>query len=143
MRSLLDINVLIALMDPDHAFHARAHEWWRQEARPWASCPLTENGLVRIMASTAYSKNTHFTVQDVASRFGIFATTSDHTFWPDSLTLGDESIFHHPSILSSKYLTNLYLLGLAAANDGCLVTFDQHIPITAVTIANSSHLKVI
>ena len=68
MRHLLDINVLIALMDPDHVFHRRAHEWWAAEPRTWASCPLTENGLVRIMASAAYSKFTRFTAADITAR---------------------------------------------------------------------------
>lgn len=58
MRHLLDINVLIALMDSSHAFHHRAHLWWGAEGRPWASCPLTENGLIRIMAASSYSKKT-------------------------------------------------------------------------------------
>ena len=44
-RELLDVNVLIALLDATHSFHARAHVWRAAEAAEgWASCPLTENG---------------------------------------------------------------------------------------------------
>jgi uncharacterized protein len=143
VRHLLDINVLIALMDPDHTFHDHAHEWWASETRPWASCPLTENGVLRIMASVAYSKTATFTVSDIASRLSLFANESDHAFWPDSLTVRDDRHFRHSSILSSKHLTDIYLLALAVENHGCLVTFDHHIPLNAVPPAKAAHLVVI
>ena len=143
MRRLLDINVLIALMDPDHTFHRRAHEWWAAETRPWASCPLTENGLLRIMASSAYSRNASFTMAEITDRISLFAIQSDHVFWLDSLTVRDDRHFRHSSILSSKHLTDLYLLALAVENHGCLVTFDHRIPLTAVPTADATHLVVI
>lgn len=143
MRHLLDINVLIALMDPDHAFHQRAHAWWSARQRPWASCPITENGFIRIMSSATYSRNQSFSVADITSRLSVFISYSDHAFWPDALTLRDGEHFRHTSILSSKHLTDLYLLGLAVENKGQLVTFDQHIPLSAVASARPDHLLVI
>lgn len=51
MRSLPDVNVLIALRDAAHTQHVRAHEWLRASIKDgWASCPLTQNGVVRIMS---------------------------------------------------------------------------------------------
>jgi len=143
MRHLLDINVLIALLDPDHAFHQHAHAWWSDLGHPWASCPLTENGLVRIMASSAYSKATRFNVDEIASRLSIFVAHTDHAFWPDALSIRDPLHFEHTFILSSKHLTNFYLLALAVENHGCLATFDQHISLNAVPKATSAHLLVI
>jgi hypothetical protein len=143
MRHLLDINFLIALLDPDHAFHRRAHGWWAAQARPWSSCPLTENGLLRIMTSSGYSKATGFTVADIAARLSLFTNTTDHVFWLDSLSLRDARHFRHDAILSSKHLTDLYLLALAVENHGCLVTFDQHIPLSAVPTAKAMNLRVI
>lgn len=143
MRHLLDINVLIALMDPDHAFHRRAHDWWAAESRAWASCPLTENGLVRIMASPVYSQGCRFTLADITARLTAFTRATDHQFWADTLSLRDSLHFAHSAILSSKQLTDLYLLALAAENQGCLATFDQHIPLQAVLTANAEHLLVI
>lgn len=143
MRRLLDINVLISLMDPDHTFHRRAHAWWAAQAQPWASCPLTENGLVRIMASSAYSPLARFTVQDIAGRLAHLASHSDHVFWPDSVSLRDLRIFQPRHILSSRHLTDLYLLALAVENRGRLVTFDQHIPVDAVPAATADHLEII
>lgn len=51
MRSLLDVNVLIALLDADHNSHARALAWLKAHAASgWASCPLTQNGCVRVVS---------------------------------------------------------------------------------------------
>lgn len=143
MRHLLDINVLIALMDPDHAFHQRAHAWWAAQPRAWASCPLTENGLLRIMAASGYSNNARFTIQDIGQRLAHFANTTDHAFWPDSLTLRDTRHFRFAAMLSSRHLTDLYLLALAVDNQGCLITFDTHIPLSAVPTATTAQLQVI
>jgi predicted nucleic acid-binding protein len=95
------------------------------------------------MASAAYSKATRFTVSDIAVRLSAFADNSDHAFWPDLLSIRDPLHFMHASILSSKHLSELYLLALAVENHGCLVTFDQHIPLNAVPTADASHLLVI
>lgn len=143
MRHLLDINVLIALMDSDHVFHVRAHTWWAGNRRPWASCPLTENGLLRIMASPHYSTQARFALADLAARLAVFVRGTDHVFWPDSLSLRDSKHFNHASILSSKHLTDFYLLALAVENKGRFVTFDQHIPLPAVLTASPKHLLVI
>ena len=51
MRALLDVNVLIALLDQDHSMHAQALRWFAARAGDgWASCPITQNGCVRIMS---------------------------------------------------------------------------------------------
>ena len=55
MRALLDVNVLIALLDSDHTSHAVALGWFTENAREgWASCPITQNGCVRIMSNPGY-----------------------------------------------------------------------------------------
>lgn len=143
MRYLLDINVLIALMDPDHTFHQLAHQWWNQDDRPWASCPITENGFIRIMASTVYSKSSQLSVADVTTLLSVFASNTNHAFWHDHLSLRDEQEFQHTSILSSKHLTDLYLLAIAAKNNATLVTFDQNISLSPVRSAKPDNLLVL
>ena len=55
MRALLDINVLIALLDSDHSLHSQATGWFDKYANDgWASCPITQNGCVRVMSNPAY-----------------------------------------------------------------------------------------
>ena len=144
MRALLDVNVVIALLDPDHAFHERAHDWWTTNAkRGWASCPITENGVVRIMSNSGYSQKTRFTPGDLISRLQKFAEQTNHEFWLDDVSLRDESIFATERIHSSRQLTDLYLLALAVKHDGKLATFDKGIPISATRLAKTENLCVI
>jgi uncharacterized protein len=143
MRYLLDINVLIALMDPDHTFHQLAHQWWNQDDRPWASCPITENGFIRIMASTSYSKNSQLSVADVTTLLSVFTANTNHEFWSDHISLRDEIEFQHATILSSKHLTDIYLLAIAAKKNATLVTFDQNIPLSPVKSAKSENLLIL
>src|SRR5258708_12073110 len=98
MRSLLDIHVLIALLDQDHAFHARAHAWWRKDQPQWASCPLTENGVVRIMASPNYSKARQFTVAELVTLLQTFTPGTKHTFCPAPAPTLPPTPFDHATI---------------------------------------------
>ncbi len=144
MRALLDINVLIALLDADHVFHTRAHTWWaaRTEAG-WASCPLTENGLVRIMCHPGYSERIRLTPSKLVGLLSDFAARSNHEFWPDDLSLRDAEHFLADRIHGSRQVTDIYLLGLATSHQGQLVTFDESIPLSAVSEAKSRNLLVI
>jgi toxin-antitoxin system PIN domain toxin len=144
MRALLDVNVVIALLDPDHAFHERAHTWWAGQAKSgWASCPIVENGVVRIMSHPGYSQGARFTPGDLISRLRTFATQTDHEFWPDDVSLRDGKLFTAERIHSSRQLTDLYLLALAGKHAGRLATFDQAIAISAVCGAKAESLCVI
>lgn len=144
MRALLDINVMIALLDPDHAFHERAHTWWEDNHQDgWASCPLTENGTVRIMSSTGYSREIQFTPGELIARIRQFSTRTDHEFWEDSISLRNGAIFAEDFIHSSRQLTDLYLLALAVNHKGRLATFDEKIPLSAACHAKEKNLCLI
>jgi toxin-antitoxin system PIN domain toxin len=142
MRALLDINVLIAVHDRDHVHHTLASEWLETHSQDgWASCPLTQNGFLRIMGQSAYSNPQPLAllVQMLQSSTG----PAFHQFWPDDISILDGLKFNHPHIHSPRQLTDLYLLGLAVKNHGCLVTFDQRIPLSAVNGARPGHLAVL
>lgn len=144
MRALLDVNVVIALLDPDHAFHERAHDWWLKNVKSgWASCPIVENGVVRIMSNPAYSPKARFTPADLISRLEQFATQTNHEFWPDDVSLRDGKVFMTERMHSSRQLTDLYLLALATKRGGRLATFDKNIPISAVRMCKPENLCII
>lgn len=144
MRALLDINLIIGLLDPDHAFHDRAHGWWASNAtRGWASCPLTENGVVRIMANAAYTQSIRFTPGDLISRLNAFAAHSNHEFWPDDISFRDPAVFAPERIHGSGQITDLYLLALAVRHGGRLATFDATIPLSAVSSAKKINLCIV
>jgi toxin-antitoxin system PIN domain toxin len=144
MRALLDVNIVIALLDPDHAFHERSHVWWAENMkRGWASCPLTENGIVRIMSNPNYSPKARFSPADLIGSLREFSAQTDHEFWPDEISLRDEKIFLADRIHSSRQLTDLYLLALAVERGGRLVTFDRGIPISCVPGATTANLCIV
>lgn len=142
MRALLDVNVLIALHDRDHVHHALVAEWLLAHmAAGWASCPLTQNGCLRIMAQPGYS---HPQPLPVLVRMLQKSTQSSaHELWPDALSVLDEAHFKHGHMHSARQLTDLYLLALAVQRGGRLVTFDQRIPLSAVRGAGPQHLVVL
>ena len=142
MRALLDINVLIALLDPDHVFHVRAHDWWKGRSRDgWASCPLTENGVVRIMSNPTYSRAAKFRPGELVEHLEVFVSRSDHEFWPDDLSLRHGTFFARDRLHSSRSITDAYLLALAVKHKGTLATFDQTIPLSAVPGAVAASLS--
>ena len=139
MRSLLDVNVLIALLDADHTLHETATSWFAKHGRAgWASCPLTQNGCVRIMSSPAYPHA--LPVEAVIRHLADACKGSVHQFWPDDVSLLDESVADASRILTSRRLTDLYLLALAVAHGGKFVTFDKSISLTAIRGARPQHL---
>ncbi|MGH7655986.1 MAG: TA system VapC family ribonuclease toxin [Gemmatimonadaceae bacterium] len=139
MRALLDVNVLIALLDADHASHRAAMVWFSAQAGDgWSSCPITENGCVRIMSHPSYP-NAHSPVE-VAERLRGATAHEAHEFWPDSVSLLDSDLIDVTRIHGPRQLTDAYLLALAVKHGGRLVTFDAGIAISAVTGAKSRHL---
>ena len=142
MRSLLDINVLIALFDPDHVSHERAMAWFARHAKEgWASCPLTQNGCVRIMSSRSYANPQP--VQALVGRLAEACGESIHEFWEDASSLLDPAVFDVTRIHGPRQITDVYLLGLAVRHDGRFVTFDGRIPLQAVQGATEKNLVVL
>jgi predicted nucleic acid-binding protein len=130
-------------LDPKHAFHKRAHTWWASnEKLGWASCPLTENAVVRIMSHPNYDPPYRFSVCSVIGQLRDFTQKTDHLFWADEISLLDDSLFDPARIHGPKQLTDLYLLALATKHTGRLVTFDQGIPLSAVKTAEGKNLFV-
>lgn len=139
MRALLDVNVLIAMLDQDHSLHRRAREWFAGHARAgWASCPLTQNGCVRIMSHPGYPNGVPVTATIKLLREAVAG--SHHAFWPDDVSLLDARVADPTRIHGPRQLTDLYLLALAVRHGGALVTFDASISISAVKGATQRHL---
>jgi toxin-antitoxin system PIN domain toxin len=143
MAALLDVNVLVALFDPDHVHHRPAHGWLAEgRAGGWATCPLTENGLVRILSNPSYSGR-RTTVEDAIERLTAFRASGDHEFWPDTVSLCEEGLVVFPHVGGHRRLTDVYLLALAVQRGGRLATFDRRIRPEAVAGAEPEHLVLL
>jgi uncharacterized protein len=131
-RFLLDVNVLIALIDPAHVQHDRAHAWFETKGhRAWATCPLTEMGVLRIVGHPRYPSSPGSPAA-VAELLVSLRKLAGHTFWPDDVSLLDGRHADATRLLDSAHVTDSYLLALAHAHKGQLATFDRRIPTDSV-----------
>ena len=142
MRALLDVNVLIALLDSDHTSHGVALTWFAKHAREgWASCPITQNGCVRIMSSPSYPNA--LPVQAVMKRLADACEEDVHEFWSDEVSLLNPNVVDSTRIHGPRQLTDIYLLALAVEQEGRFVTFDTGIPLAVVRKATIDNLVVL
>ena len=117
MRALLDVNVLIALLDTGHVHHRLATDWLVAHLdHGWASCPLTQNGCIRILSNAAYPNA--IPAAQVAERLAEAAQHPAHAFWPDSISLLQPDSLVWDRLLSSRQVTDAYLLALAVERGG-------------------------
>jgi toxin-antitoxin system PIN domain toxin len=141
VQALYDVNALLATLDPDHKFHTRVRNWWARNVNlGWATCPLTQNGFVRIISQQGYPGRRPLYQAAESLRFAV--AQPGHVFWPDDISLTDAALFDHSRILGPGQITDVYLLALAVKNGGQLVTFDRSIPIAAVRGAKPEHMVV-
>jgi len=127
---LLDVNLLLALSDPMHVHHEAAHRWFAHTAhQSWATCPLTENGFVRIASQPSYP-NRPGDVGTVLAMLRQFCTVSDHQFWAEDVSIRQLLVLD--VVVTHAHITDLYLLGLAVHKGGKLATLDRRIPVAAI-----------
>ena len=139
---LLDVSVVIALMDRAHIGHDTANRWFAANSRGgWATCPIVENGVVRIMSQTSYP-NAQASPSIVAAALAQLCRLPGHEFWPDGISLLRSPVFDLNLLTSPRHVTDAYLLGLAASRGGKLATFDQRLN-TAAVKHGAGHVEVL
>lgn len=139
---LLDVNVLVALLDPNHVHNERAVRWFYHDpALQWLTCPITENGAARIMSGAGYSHR--LTVWDIALSLRALSRLGRHSFLADDLTIRDDTVFAYPSAVSTKQLTDVYLLALAAIHDATFVSLDRRISTSGIRVGGARILNIL
>lgn len=123
--ALLDLNTLTALLWPAHEHHDVAHAWFaaRGKAR-WATCPLTQLGLVRIVSNPAFSRDALSPAEGLAL-LAENLTHQGHEFWNDDIQVTTAVQEMETRLQGYRQLTDAYLLALAHRNKGILATFDR------------------
>lgn len=116
MTVLLDANVLIALLVDDHVHHASAESWFVDGGTNFATCPITQGSLMRLLIREGQSA--------ASAQAVLTAATADprHEFWPDDIGYTDVPLH---GIIGHRQLTDAYLAQLARARGSRLATFDQ------------------
>ena len=141
-RYLLDVNVLIALIDPAHVQHETVHGWFgRVGKKAFATCPITENGLLRIVGHPKYP-NSPGPPSMVVGALAAIRGLEGHEFWSDSISLLDTSFIDATLLSSHSRVTDSYLLALARSNDGQLATLDLKLA-TEVVTEGQEYLEII
>ncbi len=124
---LLDVNVLLALAWPNHQFHVAALERLEQKNGRWATCALTQLGFIRLSSNPAVVGVTK-SPSEAAALLGMLVQDSRHLYLGSMPSPGAELFRQHfERILSSKQVTDAYLLALAEQNNARLVTFDTRL----------------
>ncbi len=142
MSTLLDVNVLIALLDENHINHLLVSEWLtRHIEQGWASCPLTQNGCVRILSGAKYPNR--LPIADAIERLRTAVSTIYHQFIADDISLLDHSVVNGGILAGPSQITDVYLLALAVSHGGRFVTLDRHVPLSSVRGACEESLVVI
>lgn len=138
---LLDANVLIALGDADHPHRAAALRFFEHRAvrEGWATCPLTENAFLRIQGRSGSGRAIGST-REARRVLATILAAPGHHFWPDALSLMDDSLF--PVLPTAADLTDTYLLALAVKNGGRFATFDSRIDPSTVPGGPVAYLKI-
>lgn len=114
--TLLDANVLVALVVSDHVHHDAAENWLAGSHQGFATCPITQGSLVRLLIRKGQSARS---AQDV---IGALCADSRHEFWSDNVTFSDVIL---DGVVGHRQVTDAYLAQLARARHGRLATFDQ------------------
>ncbi len=128
---LFDTNVLIAILDPDHLHHEIVQGWLtRSGIKKWATCPITQNGYVRIVSQSKYDNP--ITAVAAIALLTTATASRDHQFWSDGLSITDGSVFSPEAIRKSEQVTDTYLLALAKLHNGILATMDRRLSLDAV-----------
>lgn len=116
MTVLLDANLLIALVVADHVHHDAAESWLADSTDRFASCPITQGSLMRLLIR-------HGQPADAATTTvrGVWSHPR-HDFWPDDVSYSD---IQTTGIIGHRQVTDAYLAQLARARQGRLASFDQ------------------
>lgn len=142
MRSLYDVSFLVALFDRNHTANHVVSVWFAANIEQgWASCPLTQNGCVRVLSQPRYPRP--ISPSAAMEQLRLATSTEHHQFIPDDISLLDAALVDDRRLLGHRQVTDVYLLALAATHDARLVTRDARIPLDAVPGATESHLVVI
>jgi uncharacterized protein len=120
---LLDVNVLVALLVPEHQHHTLALTWFSSEAATggWATYAVTELGVIRVCAPLPGGT---WPPEATGDRLLLLTRSNrDYVWWAD--TVSPAVLSEVRSAASAKQVTDRYLLGLARRNVGRVVTFDR------------------
>jgi uncharacterized protein len=141
---LLDVNVLVARFWEPHVFHGKVRAWMAShEHEGWATCPITQAGLVRTISNPGFSPNAPRPVEAIHWLAESLRQDPNHHFWPDDLPVSDACAESLPRLSGFKQLTDAYLLGLVIHKKAHLLTLDRRMLVLAAEESPARKVLVI
>jgi toxin-antitoxin system PIN domain toxin len=126
-NNLLDVNVLVALTEPEHEHHQKAQNWFNSSRKgTWCVCPLTETGFIRLAANPRFRPGPR-TVHQAISVLQGFKRHPDYLYLCIDKSWVEVTARFAQQVVGHQQVTDAYLLGLAISEGGVLVTFDKGI----------------
>jgi toxin-antitoxin system PIN domain toxin len=122
---LLDANVLVALTNPSHVHHA-ASQRWLGTVSSWATTPITETALIRLLLNPAVVGQ-HISRAEAIGVVRRLREQPGASFIADATTLA-EPLVEVSGLVGPKQVTDFHLVSLAASTGTVLATFDARIP---------------
>jgi len=124
--SIPDLNVWLALATQEHIHHAHAKRWWRQHDGPIAFARLSQLGLLRLMTTAAAMDGKPLAIAEAWRVYDRFYDDDRVTFVAEPAEVEKE--FRKRAAgreASPKVWGDAWMLALATAAGGVLVTFDK------------------
>lgn len=139
---MYDVSCLVAMLDRNHGAHRRVSAWFvTNREQGWLTCPLTQNGCVRVLSQPRYPRPLSVIVSMELLQAAV--STEHHQFILDDISILDGTLVNARRLSGHRQIADAYLLALAVAHDARLVTLDRRISVDAVHGANENHLVVI
>lgn len=125
MAALLDVNTLVALAWPNHVHHAAALEWFSaHHPDGWATCPLTEDGFVRVSSNPRATPEAK-TPGEAILLLQRLIELPGHVFWQDDVSMASSEGVDRGRLVGYRQVSDARLVALAIRRQGRLVTFDR------------------
>ncbi len=118
--ALLDVNALIALAWDTHVHHEVISAWFDERTGPWATCPISEAGFVRISSNPKVIVGA-LGVDEARSVLRDLRAVGEHRFLINDVAMTDADV---PQIVGHRQVTDALLLTVARRARVPLVTFD-------------------
>ena len=123
-RYLLDVNVLIALTEPDHLHYQTVMEWFATPNLDWGLCAFSEAGFLRVASNPKVGQHT---VEESIRVLATLAVHPGYRYWPITTAWASLTAPFSNRVFGHQQITDAYLLGLAIRAGAILVTLDKAI----------------
>jgi len=136
---LLDVNVLVSLALQSHVHHRAAHAALA-EMTAWATTPLTEAGLVRLLLNPTVAGEA-FSMADVRPILIGMRSEQRWSLVADAVSFADSAL-ELRTLQGHRLVTDFHLIDVAARSGMCLATFDASL-VQALAPADRQHVVVL